>query len=122
MKQLSESDLAKMIDGNFTPDNKQTIKQVRAELKLGQLIPKPLPPAPPYSKLDLHGKTENQSCDLINNLLQSGARTACIFTGASGILKPKFIDWITNGTLAKYVSQYKQLNNGSFEIKIKKES
>lgn len=120
MKQLSDFDLENMTHGKFTPNEKQINKQVRSELKLGQLIPTPVAPIPKYTKLDFHGKTQNQAWEMLEELIKSGTRKACIITGASGILKPAFVCWITNGAISKYISEYKQLNNGSFEIKIKK--
>ena len=119
-RQLSDADLNKMIGADFVPDDVVTKKQVRAELKLSRLIPQPDEPAPVRARLDWHGKTEEMAWRELNELIQSGVRNAMVITGASGVLKIKFQDWITNGSIAKYIATWKPLNNGCFEIKIKK--
>jgi len=120
MKQLSDADLEKMLDINFVPDDDATKKQVRAELKLSQLIPETPKQIPKHIKLDLHQKTEEQAWIEINELLKSGVRSATVITGASGILKEKFKEWITIGILAPYIYSWELVNNGCYEIKIKK--
>lgn len=120
MKKLEDSDLSKMIDVEFIPDDKTVAKQVRSKLKLRTLIPEPEQPVPEFINLDLHGKTEDQSWEEINNLIKSGTRRARIITGASGILKIKFVQWITTGILSKHISSWKVINNGSYEITLKR--
>ena len=121
MKQLTDEDLAKMVGNDFSPDDVATKRRVRTELKLSQLIPEPLQPAPKYVRLDLHQKTEQAAWDEINTLVRSGTRDAQIITGASGILKVKFQDWVKNSTIAPYIVSCKPVNNGCFEIKIRKQ-
>ncbi|HOY47286.1 MAG TPA: Smr/MutS family protein [Alphaproteobacteria bacterium] len=118
MKQLTDFDLEQMTNGNFTPDDVTVKKQVRHELKLSQLIPEQPKPVPKKIILDLHQKTEEQAWQEINDLIKSGVRNAVIITGASGILKTKFKDWITNGILAQYITSWEMINNGSYQIKI----
>lgn len=120
MKQLTDFDLEKMFGGEFVPDNAVVKKQVRHELKLSQLIPEQPKPVPKKIILDLHQKTEEQAWQEINDLIKSGVRNATVITGASGILKEKFKKWITTGTLAQYVYFWELVNNGCYEIKIKK--
>ena len=120
MKQLTDFDLEQMTNGNFTPDDVTVKKQVRHELKLSQLIPEQPKPVPKKIILDLHQKTEEQAWQEINDLIKSGVRNAVIITGASGILKTKFKDWITNGILAQYINSWEMINNGSYKIRIKK--
>ena len=103
MKQLTDKDLAEMVGANFVPDDKGTVKQVRAQLKLGQLIPTDPLPAPKHARLDLHNKTEQESWDAINALIRSGSRTAEVITGASGILKPKFEQWMRDSIISPYI-------------------
>ena len=103
MKQLSDSDLEKMLGAEFVPDDKTVQRNVRSQLHLNTLIPKQSEPLPKHVVLDLHGKTEEQAWAEINELIHSGIRSATIITGASGILKTKFKDWITNGILEKYM-------------------
>jgi DNA-nicking Smr family endonuclease len=119
MKQLSDSDLAKMVGGEFAPADNNTVRQVRSELKLSKRIPKQLPPAPENQIIDLHGKTENESWDEINKLIFSGSKTAVVITGASGILKPKFQQWVRDSIISKYITECTPINNGSYKIKIK---
>ncbi|MBN1325206.1 MAG: Smr/MutS family protein [Alphaproteobacteria bacterium] len=120
MKQLSDYDLEKMLDTDFVPDDDNVKKQVRSELKLSQLIPEAPKPIPKHVILDLHQKTEEQAWVDINNLIKSGVRGATVITGASGILKVKFQDWVMNSIISKYIYSCEMVNNGSFEIKIKK--
>ena len=120
MKQLSDSDLAKMIGEDFSPDDVVTKRQVRAELKLSQRIPAPTIPTPQHVHLDLHQKTEQQAWEEIVALLNSGCRTATVITGASGILKTKFQDWVANSIIAPKIISWRMINNGSFEIRIKR--
>lgn len=119
MKQLSDFDLHKMIGEDFSPDESSVKKQVRSELKLSRLITEEKS-IPEHFTLDLHQKTEEQAWAEINDLINSGIKSAKIITGASGILKPKFQDWITNGILADKIRSWKAINNGCFEIFIKK--
>lgn len=120
MKQLTDADLAEMIGDEYVPDDKHTVRSVRSELKLGQLIPRPAEPAPEHAIIDLHKHTEEEAWDKITNLVFSGSRTATVITGASGILKPKFEQWMTASILSPHIISCKPINNGSFEIRIKK--
>ncbi|MDL2295636.1 hypothetical protein LJC18_02380 [Lachnospiraceae bacterium OttesenSCG-928-E19] len=121
MKQLTDADLMEMIGEEFdSPDDKHTLRSVRAELKLQQLIPEPPAPTPNHVRLDLHKKTVETAWNEIYAVLRSGARSAEIITGASGILKPTFEKWITNSIIAPWIVSWKMINRGSYEIKIKK--
>lgn len=120
MKQLTDSDLAEMVGTEFIPDDKQTSRQVRSQLRLGTLIPPEPLAVPKHVVLDLHNKTEEQAWDEINRLLRSGARTARVITGASGILKPKFQQWVKASIISPYFISCTPVNNGSFDIRIKK--
>jgi DNA-nicking Smr family endonuclease len=120
MKHLSDSDLEKMLDTNFVPDDINVKKQVRTELKLHQLVPEQPQPVPRHIVLDLHQKTEEQAWTEINDLIKSGTRSATIITGASGILKIKFKEWITTGALAEYINNWELINNGAYNIQINK--
>lgn len=120
MKQLTDSDIEKMADGAFTPDFKSVNKSVRAQLHLGTLIPPAPTPIPRCARLDLHTLTEQQAWDAIMAVVQSGARRAVIITGASGILKIRFQQWVHESILSPYITSITPLNNGSFEIGIKR--
>ncbi len=120
MKQLTDSDIQNMIGEYFQPDDAQTRKNVRSELRLSTRIPH-APIAPPqHATLDLHQFTEEQAWDAIMNLATSGVRTANIITGASGILRQKFPQWATESVLSPYIISFRPINNGSFSVKFKK--
>lgn len=117
MKQLSDDDIRKMADGHFIPDERAVNRDVRARLRLGQLIPPPDAPTPQHAVLDLHHLTEEQAWDAIMRLARSGARDAVIITGASGILHAKFPGWVAESLLTPYVYESRPLNNGSFFVR-----
>ncbi len=120
MKQLTDSDIKQMIGDVFQPDDAQTRKNVRSELRLSTRIPH-TPIAPPqHATLDLHQFTEEQAWVAIMNLATSGVRTANIITGASGILRQKFPQWATESVLSPYIISFRPINNGSFSVKFKK--
>jgi hypothetical protein len=70
----------------------------------------------------LHQLTEEQAWERIMSVATSGARSATIITGASGILKIKFQQWAQDSLLSPYIISWKPVNNGSFEVKFKKQS
>lgn len=120
MKQLTDNDLNEMIAGEFIPDDKAVRKTVKI---------KPTPPTSSasrpggeYPKVDLHGNTEQISWERIAALINSGARRAVVITGASGILKTKFQQWMKDSILSPKIISVKPLNNGSFEIMIRRKS
>lgn len=121
MKRLSDEDIERMSEGIFIPDDNAARKSVRAELKLSKRIPTEPAPQPEHAILDLHQHTEEQAWNEIMELATSGVRTATIITGASGILHAKFPQWATESILAPYITSSKPLNNGSFEVKFKKQ-
>lgn len=122
MKQLTDSDIEKMSAGEFTPDFKSVNRSVRAQLRLGRLIPPAPAPLPKCPHLDLHQYTEQQAWDAIMSLAASGVRDAVIITGASGILHRLFPVWATESVLAPYIVSWSPINNGSFAVKFKKQS
>ena len=116
MKQLTDTDIYKMIGAEFTPDDAHTRKNVRSELHLSRRIPQN-PTVPKHSTLDLHQYTVEEAWTAIMNLAKSGTRTACIITGASGILRQKFPQWATDSILSPYIVSFTPINNGSFSVK-----
>ena len=122
MKQLSDNDIKQMASGEFHPDFKSVNKSVRAQLRLGTLIPRPAPDMPKCPRLDLHTLTEQQAWDAIMELATSGVRDAVIITGASGILHQKFPTWATESVLSPHIISWSPINNGSFAVKFKKQS
>ena len=120
MKQLNDKDIANMIGEDFSPDDATTIKSVRKSLHLSTRVPKPAH-IPEHITIDFHQHTEEEAWDMLLNTVTSGARSATVITGASGILKPKFQQWMTNSIISLHIISFKPLNNGSFEIKIRKQ-
>ena len=120
MKRLSDSDIERMADGEFSPNHDIVRRGVRAELKLSELIPAKTESLPKHVVLDLHHKTEEQAWNEIMRLATSGVRNATIITGASGILKIKFQQWARDSLLSPYIISALPLNNGSFAVKFKR--
>lgn len=120
MKQLSDADIDNMIGDEFHPQYNNVRHAVRSELKLSTLIPQPDAPVPRHAVLDLHQMTEEMAWDAIMSLAQSGASTATIITGASGILRIKFPQWARESLLSPYIVDFYPINNGSFAVKFKK--
>lgn len=120
MKRLSDSDIERMADGEFSPNHDIVRRGVRAELKLSELIPAKTESLPKHVVLDLHHKTEEQAWNEIMRLATSGVRNATIITGASGILKIKFQQWTRDSLLSPYMISALPLNNGSFAVKFKR--
>lgn len=120
MKRLSDSDIERMADGEFSPNHDIVRRGVRAELKLSELIPAKTESLPKHVVLDLHHKTEEHAWNEIMRLATSGVRNATIITGASGILKIKFQQWAQESLLSPYIISVSPLNNGSFAVKFKR--
>lgn len=119
MRKLTDQDIAEMIGAEFAPDNDDIRKRVRGELHLSQRIPHPVR-VPSHAILDLHMHTIEQAWTEIMDLAKSGTKTATIITGASGILKIKFQEWVRDSILAPYIVSYNPINNGSFAVKFRK--
>jgi DNA-nicking Smr family endonuclease len=119
MKQLTDSDIAKMINEQFVPDEAETKKSVRAQLHLSKLIPQNLEQKQDHITLDFHNHTEEEAWQLLQQAVASKAKTATVITGASGILKIKFQQWIADSVLSKYIISFEPINNGSFNVKLR---
>ena len=119
MKNLTDQDIADMIGAEYAPDTPDVRRAVRAELHLSRRVPPAPRPAPSHMVIDFHGKTEEQAWDALMQMAKSGARTATVITGASGILHEKFPMWANTSIFAKYVQSYHPLNNGSFWVNLR---
>lgn len=119
MKQLNDTDIANMIGEEFMPDDKNTKASVRRQLALSKKTPEQHE-QPAHITIDLHQHTEQESWDMIMAAATSGARTATIITGASGILKIKFQQWARDSLLTPHIAEWSPINNGSFAVKFKK--
>lgn len=119
MRNLTDKDIADMIGAEFTPDDNDTRKRVRGELKLSRRIPQQSQ-IPSHVTLDLHMHTIEQAWGEIMSIAKSGAKSATIITGASGILKIKFQEWVCDSVLSPYIISCTPLNNGSFGVKFRK--
>ena len=120
MKQLNDSDIEHMIEGEFIPNTRDTQRSVRAQLHLSALMTNDDTYIPERASLDLHQLTEEQAWNAILELAKSGVRNAIIITGASGILKMKFQQWASDSVLSPYIVSWQPINNGSFSVKFKK--
>lgn len=120
MKQLNDSDIAKMIGDDFKPDDIATKKQVRQSLHLSTKIPKEPPLTPEHTTIDFHNHTEEESWEMLEHIAMSGIRNATVITGASGILKIKFQQWVKESIISPYILSVKPINNGSFAVKFHK--
>ncbi len=119
MRNLTDQDIAEMIGTEFSPTDDDVRRRVRTELPLSTRIPKPIR-VPVHAPLGLHMKTIEESWDEIMELAVSGVKTATIITGASGILKIKFQEWVRESLLSPYIISCTPLNNGSFAVKFRR--
>ena len=117
MKHLSDSDIANMIGEDLRIDDNETIKSVRRSLQLSKRIPKPIKTTPEHTTIDFHQHTEQESWNMLVQVAESETRSATVITGASGILKQKFPQWMTESIISPYIVSFKPLNNGSFFVK-----
>ncbi|MBO7066065.1 MAG: Smr/MutS family protein [Alphaproteobacteria bacterium] len=117
MKQLSDEDILNMVGAEYTPDDNATKRAVRGELKLSKRIPKPATPTPEHIVLDLHNKTVEEAWSDIMSVATSGARSANIITGASGVLRQLFPQWARESVLTPYIIDFHPINNGSFLVR-----
>lgn len=121
MKRLTDADIENMITDCGDVDIPASVaRTVRAELKLSKRIPKPVCPTPEHITIDFHNHTEDEAWQMIMSAAISGARNATVITGASGILRPKFMQWVRDSIFAPYVVSCTPINNGSFNVKFKK--
>lgn len=121
MKQLSDKDIANMIGEDFTVDENSVKKSVRQSLHLSKRIPKTSTIIPTHATIDFHNHTEEEAWKMLEQVATSGTRSATVITGASGILKTKFQQWATESILSPYIISFTPLNNGSFEVKFRKQ-
>lgn len=120
MKQLTDSDIAKMIGDDFIPDDIMTKKAVRTQLHLSKRIPKPDTITPEHITIDFHNHTEEEAWKMLTQVAASGTRSATVITGASGILKTKFQQWAKDSVISPFIVSFAPINNGSFMVKFHK--
>ena len=120
MKQLTDKDIAEMIGTDFIPDDTETKKSVRRDLRLSTRIPKPEAKTPEHTVIDFHNHTEEEAWNMLAQAAASGTRSATVITGASGILKQKFQQWATESIISPRIFSVVPLNNGSFNVKFHK--
>ena len=118
MKQLNDSDIANMIGEDFIADENQIKKSVRQELHLSTRMAKAPRPAPQHATIDFHQHTEEEAWNMLMDVVNSGARSATIITGASGILKQRFQQWATESIISPHIISFEPINNGSFSVKL----
>ena len=117
MKQLTDDDILQMAGMEYTPDDLATKHSVRRELKLSTRIPQPATPTPEHIVLDLHNRTVEEAWADIMSVATSGARSANIITGASGVLHQLFPGWARESILTPYIIDFHPINNGSFFVR-----
>ena len=117
MKQLSDNDILEMVGAEYTPDDNATKRAVRAQLKLSHRIPAPARPTPNHITIDLHNKTVEEAWADIMSVAQSGAKSANIITGASGVLHQLFPQWARESILTPHIIEFRAINNGSFFVR-----
>lgn len=120
MKQLIDTDIAEMIGTDFIPDDTETKKSVRRDLRLSTRIPKPEAKTLEHTVIDFHNHTEEEAWNMLAQVAASGTRSATVITGASGILKQKFQQWATESIISPHIFSVVPLNNGSFNVKFHK--
>ena len=118
IRQLNDSDIANMIGDDFVPDCAGD-KSVRCELHLSTRIPQQKKLSE-HVTIDFHQHTEEQAWAMLVDAIESGVRSATIITGASGILKPKFQQWVTDSIISSHIISCTPINNGSFSVKFRK--
>lgn len=118
MRKLNDKDIADMIGAEFTPEN-NSAKEVCKSLHLSTRIPKPeILPAHPI--IDFHNHTEEEAWTMLTQLVDQRPKTATVITGASGILKIKFQQWVKESIISPYILSCRPLNNGSYELSFHK--
>ena len=117
MKQLSDEDILDMVGAEYTPDDSATKRAVRAQLQLSKRIPAAKVPTPEHIVLDLHNRTVEEAWADIMSVATSGARSANIITGASGVLHQLFPQWAHESILTPYIIDFRPINNGSFFVR-----
>lgn len=120
MKQLNDVDIANMIGEDFRPCDIETQKQVRRSLHLSTHIPETESQIPEHTTIDFHQHSEEEAWQMLVRIAESGARSATVITGASGILKQKFQQWANDSIISPRIISFKPLNNGSFAVKFHK--
>jgi hypothetical protein len=120
MKKLNDQDIYEMIGEDFVPDENSVKKSVRQSLHLSTRIPKSPRPVPSHITIDFHQHTEEEAWNMLVNVANSGAHSATVITGASGILKPKFQQWAMNSIISPRILSVQPLNNGSFLVRFHK--
>ena len=117
MKQLSDEDILNMVGAEYTPDDNATKRAVRTQLRLSERIPAAEAPTPEHIVLDLHNRTIEEAWGDIMSVATSGARSANIITGASGVLHQLFPQWAQESVLTPYIIDFRPINNGSFFVR-----
>ena len=106
-----------MIGTDFVPDDNETKKSVRKSLHLSTRIPEQKNDTLSHITIDFHQHTEEQAWEMFSDAIKSGSKNITVITGASGVLKIKFQQWVSESVLSQYIISCTALNNGSFRIK-----
>ena len=117
MKQLTDKDITEMIGEDFVADENSIKKSVRQSLRLSTRIPESPQPTPQHVTIDFHQHTEEEAWSMLVDVATSGVRSATVITGASGILKQKFPQWMKESIISPHIISFEPINNGSFLVK-----
>lgn len=117
MKQLTDKDITEMIGEDFVADENSIKKSVRQSLRLSTRIPESPQPTPQHVTIDFHQHTEEEAWSMLVDVATSGAQSATVITGASGILKQKFPQWMKESIISPHIISFEPINNGSFLVK-----
>ncbi len=120
MKQLTDDDIIQMIGAEFSPDDTATKRVVRTQLHLSTRVPRENAPTPDHITIDLHMKTIEEAWQEIISAATSGAKSATIITGASGVLHELFPQWARESILSPHIIEFHPINNGSFAVRFHK--
>lgn len=72
--------------------------------------------------IDLHGLTLNEAYQLVKNTIFQNYKEITVITGASGEINRQFPFWLENHELAPKIHSVSNINNGSFLLKLNKNS
>ena len=123
MKQLTDFDIKNMINPEPTLDTRKIRGDVLSKLHINSRIQQNNQPTSisEHTTLDLHNHTIEQAWSAIMALAESGIRHATIITGASGVLRQLFPQWVSESILSPYIVSAIPINNGSFAVKFHKQ-
>lgn len=122
-KQLSDTDIIKGFLGKI-PDDYYTKRNIGMIYDNYQKYLNDLPTIKPIitKTIDFHGHTVEESWRMFVETLSTNIKILNVITGASGILHKEFPQWLENPQISKRIISWQALNNGSFQLILRKSS